>query len=169
MNRKQQGFTLIELMIVVAIIGILAAVAIPAYQDYTVRSQITEGLNMAAEAQAGVAEYYSTHGKLAANNTEAGMATAQSLTGNYITAVTVANGKISVTYGNNANTQISGKKMDINPYGNEAKEIVWICGNGTAPTTAKQDATHLAGYATTTPAADATDVENKFLPAACRP
>ncbi|MGH8558424.1 MAG: pilin, partial [Methylococcales bacterium] len=76
---------------------------------------------------------------------------------------------ISVTYGNNANTQISGKKMDINPYGNEAKEIVWICGKATAPTTAKQDATHLAGYATTAPAADATDVENKFLPAACRP
>ena len=84
---RQQGFTLIELMIVVAIMGILAAVAIPAYQDYTKRSHVSEGLSLASGAKSAITEYYSSEGDWPTSNSEAGIAT--SITGNAVTGVTV--------------------------------------------------------------------------------
>ena len=84
MKKVQQGFTLIELMIVVAIIGILAAVAIPAYQDYTVRAQVTEGLSLASAAKTAVSEFFATNGSLPASNAEAGIASSQSISGNHV-------------------------------------------------------------------------------------
>src|SRR5215470_17245280 len=104
MKKVQQGFTLIELMIVVAIIGILAAIAIPAYQDYTVRAQVSEGLNLAAAAKAAVAESYLNTGVAPLNRTKAGMsANANDTQGKYVGSVEITNGSILVSYGNEAN------------------------------------------------------------------
>lgn len=90
MNQAQQGFTLIELMIVVAIIGILAAVAIPAYQDYTIRAQVSEGLSLASGSKTAVTEYYSSRGKFPSTNASAGLATAGSIGGKYVSSVDVS-------------------------------------------------------------------------------
>ena len=132
--RKQQGFTLIELMIVVAIIGILAAIAIPAYQDYTIRAQVSEGLNLSAGAKAAVTEYYQDSGDLAASNTEAGLAASSDITGNYVTTVGVAAGVITVTYEadapQSANRAIDGATLTLTPDTSNPGSVDWNCAGG---------------------------------------
>ena len=98
MQKVQQGFTLIELMIVVAIIGILAAVAIPAYQDYTKRAHVTEGLSLASAAKTAITEFYNSKGLMPAVNASAGLAPAASINGNAVDSVTVAAGLITIAY-----------------------------------------------------------------------
>src|SRR3954469_6049751 len=96
-RKMQKGFTLIELMIVVAIIGILAAIALPAYQDYTVRTKVTEGLNLAAAAKLAVAETFQSNGALPENNLDAGLPVDTSIASKYVTSVTVGTkGKIAI-------------------------------------------------------------------------
>jgi type IV pilus assembly protein PilA len=124
MRRIQQGFTLIELMIVVAIIGILAAVAIPAYQDYTIRAKVTEGLNLASSAKTGVSEFFSSRSTLPATNTEAGLPSAVSIKGNNVSQVAVANGIITVTYSNDA--AIQNKLLILKP-SRQTGSLVWSC------------------------------------------
>jgi len=130
MKRVQQGFTLIELMIVVAIIGILAAIAIPAYQDYTIRSQVSEGLNLAAGAKTAVAEYFTNKGTFPSTNASAGLPAATDIKGNYVTGVANASGVITITYGNKANTKIKSKTVLLSALDN-AGSVQWTCKVGT--------------------------------------
>ena len=125
--KKQQGFTLIELMIVVAIIGILAAIAIPAYQDYTIRAQVSEGLNLSAGAKAAISEYFMDTGTMPGSNAAAGIEASGNIIGNYTTGVAVGgNGVITVTYGDEANTAINGQQLTLSPTTNLGS-VEWAC------------------------------------------
>jgi type IV pilus assembly protein PilA len=144
--KNMKGFTLIELMIVVAIIAILAAIALPAYQDYTIRSQVSEGSVLADGAKTAFAEYHDNTGNPPPSNASAGLATSTSIIGSYVTDVNVANpvGKITVTYGNQANTNIAGNVLVFSPY-SAGGSLAWSCG----------------------PAAG-TNIAPKYLPTKCR-
>ncbi|WP_405232092.1 pilin [Lentisalinibacter salinarum] len=172
MKKVQQGFTLIELMIVVAIIGILAAIAIPAYQDYTIRSQVTEGLNLAAAAKAAVAEDFLNEGMPPTNRTDAGMtANAVDTSGKYVTGINITNGSIIITYGNEANAQISGQTLQITPYETTDLSIAWRCGYAAAPAGTDPLGTSgaAAGAAGAVAAHADPSFDAKYLPSACRP
>ena len=134
MHKVQQGFTLIELMIVVAIIGILAAIAIPAYQDYMIRAQVSEGITLAAAARTAVAESFANDGAPPATRAIAGMtANATDTSGNYVVSVDVANGTITITYGNDANQLIGAETLSLTPYESADLSVVWRCGWAPVP------------------------------------
>ena len=125
--KKEQGFTLIELMIVVAIIGILAAVALPAYQNYTNRAKVTEALSVAAAAKLAVAETFTSTGALPTTNTEAGLPAANTITGTDVASVAVgAAGVITVTMAVSTNAVLSGNSVTLTPT-TSAGSITWAC------------------------------------------
>ncbi|ENT1657794.1 pilin, partial [Neisseria gonorrhoeae] len=128
MNTLQKGFTLIELMIVIAIVGILAAVALPAYQDYTARAQVSEAILLAEGQKSAVTEYYLNHGKWPADNGAAGVASASDIKGKYVKSVTVANGVVTATMASsNVNKEIQGKKLSLWAKRQDGS-VKWFCG-----------------------------------------
>ena len=150
MKTMQKGFTLIELMIVVAIIAILAAIAIPAYQDYVIRSQVSEGMSLADGAKTALAEFYSNSGHFPANNASAGLATNISISGKYTTELdtgstgTAGTGKIKVIFGNKANTKLDTLALVLSGV-THAGSTEWHCASG-----------------------GGTTIPEKYLPTSCR-
>ena len=127
--KNQKGFTLIELMIVVAIIAILAAIAISQYQDYVIRSQVSEGSSLADGMKTAVAEFYNNYGRFAGGtvpNYSYGLALSSSVTGSYVASVGTASGKISAHYGLKSNTAIIGAVLAFSPVPH-AGSIEWTC------------------------------------------
>jgi type IV pilus assembly protein PilA len=162
MKVNQKGFTLIELMIVVAIIGILAAIAIPAYRDYTVRSQITEGLNFASAAKTSVSDTFISQGAWPTNNATAGLGAPADIRSKYVTSVTVAaGGNITVMYGNEVNPEVAGETLVFTPWTSPNGDVSWQCGTHDISTATLTIATGAATQAGT--------VDDKYRPSECRP
>ena len=133
--KKQQGFTLIELMIVVAIIGILAAIAIPAYQDYTARAQMSEAFSLAGGQKSAVSEVYANTGDWPTDNSTAGVAAATDIKGKYVAKVTIGeNGKgkiVATMVATGVNTGIQSKTLTLSPIVNNGS-VDWTCTSNAA-------------------------------------
>ncbi|EMT4013184.1 pilin, partial [Neisseria gonorrhoeae] len=128
MNTLQKGFTLIELMIVIAIVGILAAVALPAYQDYTARAQVSEAILLAEGQKSAVTEYYLNNGEWPENNTSAGVANPTEIKGKYVQSVTVTNGVVTAQMKpSGVNNEIKDKKLSLWAKRQDGS-VKWFCG-----------------------------------------
>ncbi|HEZ5554100.1 TPA: pilin [Neisseria meningitidis] len=163
MNTLQKGFTLIELMIVIAIVGILAAVALPAYQDYTARAQVSEAILLAEGQKSAVTEYYLNHGEWPGGNSSAGVASASDIKGKYVQSVEVKNGVVTATMASsNVNKEIKGKKLSLWAK-RQNGSVKWFCGQPVTRNNAKANADDVAKTGT-----DSEKINTKHLPSTCR-
>ena len=136
MKNNQKGFTLIELLIVVAIIAILSTMALPSYQDRTIRAQVAQAIIMAEPAKKEVEDYYRAKGTLPRNNAQAGLPNPDKFVGNYVKSLTVNNGVIEIVLGNRINQNVAGKTLALRPaiVADAAKApISWVCGGASVP------------------------------------
>ena len=171
MKSVQHGFTLIELMIVIAIIGILAAIAIPAYQNYTVRAQVTEGSSLIGGLESAFDECYAAHGTAAAPcDTNAHLGINNTISGTYVSSVSLtAPAQINVTYGTNANANINGQTVVWSAYSSANGDITWVCNDQTSAKAAIAGPPALTTVNGGTAAADGTvyGVNPSYLPNIC--
>ncbi|HGG9330208.1 TPA: pilin [Neisseria meningitidis] len=162
MNTLQKGFTLIELMIVIAIVGILAAVALPAYQDYTARAQVSEAILLAEGQKSAVTEYYLNHGTWPSNNSSAGVASSSTIKGKYVEKVEVKNGVVTATMlSSGVNNEIQGKKLSLWAK-RQNGSVKWFCGQPVQrndTTTTNDDVNKATGN---------NEIDTKHLPSTCR-
>ena len=159
MKAIQKGFTLIELMIVIAIVGILAVIALPAYQDYTARAQVSEAILLMEGQKSAVVEYYADKGKWPKSNEEAGIADKSIIKGKYVAQVEVGgDGVITATMKNaDVNSEIKGKTVSLTPHAT------------TAGATTGATATANGSFTWTCTTGKTSGVATKFLPSSCRP
>lgn len=170
MKSVQQGFTLIELMIVIAIIGILAAIAIPAYQNYTIRAQVSEGPSLVGGVETAFDECYANKGTAAAPASGTGCDTLSHLgitsviSGTYVKSITYSPGLITVLYGNNSSAKIAGDSITFAAYQSKNGDITWVCSGYTTATTPAAGLQPVTGGAGTT----AGSIPNmSYLPSSC--
>jgi len=155
----QSGFTLIELMIVIAIVGILAALAVPAYMNYTIRAQVTEGLSLASSVRTAMAEWYAQNGTFPDPGVVATLGFAAQPAGQFATVDEIGNGVIQIVYNGTAvNANLAGQVLALRAGVTANDEIVWYC--GTAP---------VASTLTIAPAANPTTIaSSQWLPSSCQ-
>ncbi|MFN2631744.1 pilin [Neisseria gonorrhoeae] len=164
MNTLQKGFTLIELMIVIAIVGILAAVALPAYQDYTARAQVSEAILLAEGQKSAVTEYYLNHGEWPKDNASAGVASPSDIKGKYVKSVTVAKGVVTAQMNpSGVNNEIKDKRLSLWAR-RENGSVKWFCGQPVK----RDDAAAKAGNDDVAKDAGNNGIETKHLPSTCR-
>lgn len=155
-DKTVSGFTLIELMIVIVIVGLLSALAVPAYQNYTVRAQVSEGLNLADGWKTAIAEYYANNGSWPSQTDLTGSTPSS---GKYVSNLTVSTGVIQISYGGaQANQSINGAVLTIVPYTTANDDVLWQCGLAAVP----------GGSIASGATAGGTTVSPQQLPAACR-
>lgn len=164
-RRHSRGFTAIELMVVVAIVGLLSALAIPAYSKLQTRAQVAEAMQALGAAKIGVAEFYNASGNWPTSNTQAGLPAETS--GKYITAVDISTpGTLVVELGGNANAAIAGRTIALQPYlSTPGGHVLFFCGHKTPP---QGMATATAAQNTSAGSSALTTLPDEYLPSECR-